>query len=82
MTSMITYINVYVPKLATSYMISNYQCPLPLLQETIRGCLPSHELEAEGLGRASMLDGGLATPICVESGVPLSTSSSSSMVYR
>jgi hypothetical protein len=39
------------------------------------------ELEAEGPGRTSMLDGGLATPVCVVSGVPLSTSSSSSMVY-
>jgi hypothetical protein len=79
MTSMITYINVYVPKLATSYMVSNYQCPLPLLREKIRGCLPGLELEAEGPSRTSMLDGGLATPICVESGVPLSTSSSSSL---
>ena len=76
MKSMITYINVYVPKLATSYMISNYQCPLPILRETIRGCLSGLEPEAEGHGRASMLDGGLATPICEESGVPLSTSSS------
>jgi hypothetical protein len=68
MISMITYINVYVPKLATSYMVSNYQCPLPLLWDKIRGCLPGLELEAEGPGRTSMLDGvGLATPICVES---------------
>jgi hypothetical protein len=81
MTSMITYINVYVPKLVTSYMISNYQFPLPLLRETIRGCFPGLELEVEAPGRASMLYGGLATPICVESGVPLSTSSLSSMVY-
>jgi hypothetical protein len=81
MTSMITYINVYVPKLATSYRVSNYQCPLPLLRDKIRGCLPGLELEAEGPGQTSMLDGGLAAPICVESGVPLSTSSSSSMVY-
>jgi hypothetical protein len=43
--------------------------------------LPGLELEAEGPGRASMVDGGLATPIYVESGVPLSTSSSSFMVY-
>jgi hypothetical protein len=53
MTSMITYINVYVPKLATSYMVSNYQCPLPLLRDKIRGCFLGLELEAEGPGRVS-----------------------------
>jgi hypothetical protein len=82
MTSMITYINVYVPKLATRFMISNYQCHVPLLWETIRGCLPCLELEAEGPSCASMLDGGIANPLCVENGVPLSTNSSSSMLGR